>query len=305
MTESSDEHLLGHLLDASLMFPERLSSINAWHRHIPLAFALISLMRPRVFVELGTHHGDSYLAFCQAARRFGLDIRCCAVDTWEGDQHSGHYGDEVFQELRDLHDPAYGDFSQLLRMRFDQALSIFSDGEIDLLHIDGLHTYDAVRQDYEAWLPKMSDAGVILFHDTNVPERSDFGVWQLWQEVAEGRLHFEFKFGHGLGILAVGDSVPELMLDFLHWSTENSELAHRFFWLQGSDIELHSVSKIIEHRDQLGQQLKHARSVVKKRDVQLSALLAQRDRLGQQLSHARSIIKERDSQLLAKDSQKS
>ena len=64
MTELSDRHLLSRLLDAGLMFSEDLSSINAWHRHIPLAFALISLMRPRVLEDLGTHHGDSYHAFC-------------------------------------------------------------------------------------------------------------------------------------------------------------------------------------------------------------------------------------------------
>ena len=55
----------------------------------------------------------------------------------------------------------------------------------------------------------------------------------------------------------------------------------------------------IEHRDRLGQQIKHARSVVKKRDMQLEALLEHRDKLGQELSHARSVIAERDAELQA------
>jgi hypothetical protein len=65
--ELENTQLVPHLLDASLMFPDHISPIDSWHRHIPFAFFIMSLMSPRVFVELGTHRGDSYSAFCQAA----------------------------------------------------------------------------------------------------------------------------------------------------------------------------------------------------------------------------------------------
>ncbi len=37
---------------------------------------------------------------------------------------------------------------------------------IDMLFIDGDHTYDAVKQDLEDWLPHVRKDGVILFHDS-------------------------------------------------------------------------------------------------------------------------------------------
>ena len=36
---------------------------------------------------------------------------------------------------------------------------------IDLLFIDGNHDYDAVRQDFALWAPKLKDGGVVCLHD--------------------------------------------------------------------------------------------------------------------------------------------
>jgi hypothetical protein len=194
------------LSPASAWLPERMLP-SAWITHAPFAFWLMDVHRPRSVVELGTHHGFSYLVFCQAVARLGLKTRCHAIDSWQGDAHSGFYGDEVLAQLRAYHDPRYGRFSELVRSSFDDARNRFADGSIDLLHIDGRHFYDDVRHDFETWRPKLSRRAVVLFHDTHVQER-DFGVFQLWREVSRRRPSFAFTHGHGLGVLGAGAHLP-------------------------------------------------------------------------------------------------
>jgi hypothetical protein len=197
------------LINPDLLFaePERFSDVPSWHEHIPFASVLMDLLAPRTYVELGAHKGDSYFAFCQAVERLRLPTRCYAVDTWKGDAHTRAYNETVFAEFKAWHDAHFAPFSTPMRMTFDEAAANFEGGSVDLLHIDGLHTYDAVKHDFNTWLPKLSERGVVLFHDTNV-HSGDFGVWKLWQEVSAGRGHFEFLHGHGLGVLVTGAELP-------------------------------------------------------------------------------------------------
>jgi len=197
-----------NLLDYPITFavPHRIAR-SAWFTHTPFAMFIVDLLRPATIVELGTRHGVSYCAFCQAVSTLGLETRCYAIDTWRGDPHAGEYDDEVLIDLKQYHDPLYSDFSKLIQSTFNEALQYFPESTIDLLHIDGYHTYDEVKNDFNNWLPKMSERGVILMHDINVRER-DYGVWRLWEELKPKYPHFDFTHGHGLGILAVGEKYP-------------------------------------------------------------------------------------------------
>lgn len=182
---------------------------SAWNSHVPFAFWLIAALRPRVLVELGVHAGVSYCAFCQAILREGLASAAYGVDTWAGDPHAGHYdGEAVLQRLRDHHDPRYLGFSHLIQSSFDEARALFSDASVDLLHIDGYHTYDAVRHDFETWLSSLSNRAVLLLHDVTV-RGGDFGVWRLWEEIKTRYPNFLFPYGHGLGVVGVGGELPD------------------------------------------------------------------------------------------------
>jgi hypothetical protein len=220
---------------AVLTTPDYLTRKSSWVTHIPFAFRAVELLRPRSFVELGAYHGDSYCAFCQAFENYGLQTRSAAIDTWEGDAQQGAYGSEVLERLRAYHDPRYGKFSRLIKGCFDEALPSFADGSIDLLHIDGFHSYDAVRHDYETWKSKVSERGVILFHDTAVV-RPGFGVHQFWKEVAGEYPSFAFRHGSGLGILAVGGEVPEAFLRFLQRMNRMPRLYRLLFRVLGYRI---------------------------------------------------------------------
>ncbi len=208
--------------------PRLLSPTSAWVEHIPFAFALVEMTRPRRIVELGVHAGDSYCAFCQAVEALHLPARCIGIDSWKGDRHSGEYGPDVIRLLRRHHDPLYGRFSRLLKSAFDDAVPRFSSESIDLLHIDGLHTYDAVAHDFAAWFPKISPRGVVMFHDTQVRERG-FGVHEFWPEIAGRFRSFEFLHGSGLGILAMPGACQGLFLEFMDWADEKPDEVRKTF----------------------------------------------------------------------------
>lgn len=198
------------------LLPEQES---AWHGLVPVAHWIVQATQPRVVVELGTHNGISYAAFCNSIKRGGIDSRCYAVDTWEGDPQAGFYSSRVYDDLYRFNETHFRSFSKLLRMTFHAALNHVEDRSVDLLHIDGLHTYEAVSEDFFTWRSKLSDRAVVLFHDTDV-HKPGFGVWQFWNEIREAYPSFRFSHSHGLGVLAVGKDVSRPVASICRLSDE-------------------------------------------------------------------------------------
>jgi hypothetical protein len=152
-----------------------------------------------VLVELGVDRGESYFAFCQAAAEHQTGTLCFGVDTWRGDQHAGEYDETTFAQVGEHNRAYYESFSTLLRCDFDEALARFEDQSIDVLHLDGLHTEEAVRHDLDSWLPKVRPGGLLLLHDVRVRSKG-FGVWKIWDELQQQSRSWTFDDGPGLGV---------------------------------------------------------------------------------------------------------
>ncbi len=209
MAEADLLALLEYPLAAPLFWPpSRLGAGSAWYGHVPFAHWLVCAIRPRLVVELGTHNGVSFAAFCEAARRMSLPTRCIAVDLWQGDAHAGYYGEAVYRDLAGFIARNYPTIADLRRASFAEAREGVADGSVDLLHVDGRHRYEDVREDYEGWRPKLSSRAVVLFHDV-CETREDFGVQRYWAELTVGTPHFVFPHAHGLGVLLPGRDPPE------------------------------------------------------------------------------------------------
>lgn len=195
--------------------PEYFTHVRNWHGHMPFAIDLIYLTKPRIIVELGTHFGDSYFAFCQSCKELEIETELYAVDHWRGDLHSGFYDESVFSQVNSFNQNHYENRSKLVRRDFKNAKSHFQNGTIDILHIDGAHDYDSIKYDFNSWKSKVSNPGFVLIHDTLVKERG-FGVHKLWDEIRECYHSFEFKFSCGLGVLLLGnlESLPAEIVQY-------------------------------------------------------------------------------------------
>ena len=188
-------------------------SERPWAGHKQFAYDLVSNLKPNSIVELGTAHGTSFFSFCQAVKDRCLKTKLFAVDLWQGDKHSGYYGDGVYNDVKKLIEAYYPALDiKLIKMSFDDASSEFGTKSIDILHIDGLHTYEAVKHDFELWIDKVADNGIVLIHDTEVSEK-DFGVYRYWDELKKDYSTLEFFHSFGLGVLfknrMFGDSLKK------------------------------------------------------------------------------------------------
>jgi cephalosporin hydroxylase len=159
--------------------------------------ALLELAKgARAVVEIGCYHGGTLFLLCDAAAD---DAILVSVDIAMSRARVPLYRSFAQRRQRahplqaDSHDPAtVADVQRLLEGRL-----------IDLLVIDGDHTYEGVRRDYELWSPLVRPGGLIAFHDIEPGLTAD-GVPRLWRELGGGReivAPGRPEGGFGIGVL--------------------------------------------------------------------------------------------------------
>ena len=211
--------------------------LGAWTEHVFFAYDLVAQLQPRTLVELGTDRGESYFAFCQSVLENKTGTQCFAIDHWRGDAHAGSYDETTFKDVTAHNRSHYAHFSTLIRSTFDEALDRFAQESIDLLHIDGHHTEEAVRHDLEAWLPKLRPGGILLLHDIAMHGR-DFGVWKVWAELAARGRSWSFVQPPGLGVWEKppAGGLPPL-LETLFASPDESRTSLEYYRRRNADLQ--------------------------------------------------------------------
>ena len=236
-------------------FTPQYMAFSTWVDHLPFGYDIVAAVRPQLLVELGTQHGTSFFCFCQSMAENNIDGLCYAVDAWAGDEHTGEYDNTIFETVQQHARKNHASISYLMRMLFNDALNHFSDESIDLVHIDGLHTYEAVSEDFHNWYPKVKPGGVILFHDIQA-RMMDFGAWKFWEEIAPQYNSFTFKQGFGLGVLrkAGGAELTHPLLKMLFEGDAGTHEALRAFYAHAS--KFHELKRKVARQERHQQQKK-------------------------------------------------
>jgi predicted O-methyltransferase YrrM len=168
---------------------------TAWDGHRQFAEWLVSYTKPDVIVDLGTNWGFS--AFCFAMPRIG---KVYTIDNFIGDDFVGtDHGKTMFDYVVSKREKLFlGDNIEIINGDFNEVSKDW-DKKIDILHIDGSHYYEDVKNDYETWSKFVSDDGVILFHDTCVEDSGvKYGVEKFFKEIDLPKCNFTHCFGLGV-----------------------------------------------------------------------------------------------------------
>jgi len=190
-------HSLGqmnHRDTIDFLFSKKADLIQPWQFKEELVQLAeeIEKLKPAVIVEIGTANGGTLFMSTRLAEDDALIV---SIDLPGGDFGGGYPEWKV---------PIYKSFArnnqriELIRGNshaeetFSKLKEVLKGREIDYLFIDGDHTYEGAKMDFEKYSTLVRKGGKIGFHDIVVHKGSQCDVYKLWNEVKEQYEHREF-----------------------------------------------------------------------------------------------------------------
>lgn len=169
--------------DEAYAFAEAEMGIVQKREEIQWLFELVRAVRPRIVLEIGLDLGGTFFLWSRAA---APDAHLLAIDT----APSGRLGVwSAFPLVRRGFAVGSQRVSLLMgrdshsETTFRRVARLLGGRSIDFLFIDGDHSRDGVRQDFDMYSPLVAPGGLVAFHDISPnPAEWTKGVAHFWQE---------------------------------------------------------------------------------------------------------------------------
>ncbi len=146
----------------------------------------VQIQKPRYILEIGTALGGTLFLFCRTAAE---NAEIVSIDLPFGMGGGGYslIRKPLYQSVK-----THQQSLHLIREdshkqeTLDEVKALFQGNALDLLFIDGDHTYNGVKQDFEMYSPLVKKGGIIVLHDIIPSKYKGSEVDTFWNEI-QGR----------------------------------------------------------------------------------------------------------------------
>tara|TARA_Y100000114_G_C11741640_1_gene319280 strand:- start:908 stop:1375 length:468 start_codon:yes stop_codon:yes gene_type:complete len=133
-------------------------------------------------IEIGSYMGESTHIFGSC----GLFTEINCIEPFSGTENFNDKNNHTWEEVWEEYDINTRQFKDIVKLHEDysydeKVLSKFNDDEYDFIYVDGNHSFESTRQDFELYIPKIKSNGVLGGHDY----QQGFGVDDALEEICD------------------------------------------------------------------------------------------------------------------------
>ena len=208
--DSKNLKTIEEFVDFSFSFKFNDITVTPIQRRVEIIQLLKILKKkdPKIIGEIGTAKGGTLFLLCNIINK---NSKIVSVDFPEGP-----FGGKDYQKWKIPFYQSFAKKNQKLELiignshlseTFDKVKESLADEKFDFLLIDGDHTYNGVKQDFNMYKELVKNNGIIAFHDVNPgPEEYVGGVPKFWNEVSKEHIYTDIIdktnfHSYGIGLL--------------------------------------------------------------------------------------------------------
>lgn len=200
-------------LEAAINMEEQITTRAMAYRAFQKPYELVTFLKYLkgrnldTVVEIGTAYGGTFYAPCQTAsdkaKIISVDMPSSqTANTLPSPENLIRYG-KANQDISFIRADSHDEETK------NQIVLSLGESKTDLLLIDGDHTYEGVKKDFEMYSPLVTKGGIIILHDICKHAEPECQVDKFWNEIKSSYKTLEIidrndtSLGYGIGIIEV------------------------------------------------------------------------------------------------------